>query len=118
MVPGFANEPLTDFTQPEHRQAMTTAIARVREELAREWPLVIGGERVTTGDWIESRDPCHWDRLVARVARAGRGQAEHALNCAWQAFPAWSRWTAAERARLLLKAAARLRKEKHAFSAT
>jgi 1-pyrroline-5-carboxylate dehydrogenase len=120
-VPEFTNEPLTNFSQPAHRQAMGQAIDQVRAEFSpvREWPLVIGGERVTTGDWIESRDPCHWDRVVGRVARAGRSEAEHALNSAWQAFPQWSNgWTVEERARLLLKAAARMRRDKHLFSAT
>ena len=118
MVPEFTNEPLTDFAQPD-RQAMGAAISRVRDEFSREWPLVIGGERVTTtGDWIESRDPCHPQRVVGRVAKAGRGHAEHAINAAWQAFPSWSRWTPGGRARLLLKAAARMRKDKHLFSAT
>ncbi|MBI2756536.1 MAG: L-glutamate gamma-semialdehyde dehydrogenase [Chloroflexi bacterium] len=118
MLAEFANEPLTDFTVPADRQAMGAALERARGEFGRAWPLAIGGERVTTGAWIESFDPCQPDRVVGRVAAADRGHAEHALNAAWQAFADWSRWTPAARAGVLLRAAALLRRQKHDFSAT
>jgi 1-pyrroline-5-carboxylate dehydrogenase len=118
MVPEFANEALTDFSQPTTRQAMQAGLRHVTDEFARDWPLVIGGERVTSGAWIDSFNPCHKDQQVGRVARAGRGEAERALDAAWAAFPDWSTWQPAERARLLLKAAALLRARKHVFSAT
>jgi 1-pyrroline-5-carboxylate dehydrogenase len=118
MVPEFKNEPLTDFSDPGQRAAMQAALQQVASEFDREWPLVIGGERVTTGKWIDSFDPCHKERRVGRVARASRTEAERALDAAWTAYPEWSRWRAEERARLLLKSAALLRRQKHVFSAT
>jgi 1-pyrroline-5-carboxylate dehydrogenase len=118
MVPEFNNEAPTDFAQPAQRQAMEAALRQLSGEFSREWPLVIGGERVSTGSWIESFDPCHKRRLVGRAAKAGRAEAERAIQAAWQAYPDWSRWQPAERARQLLKAAAVLRREKHIFSAT
>ena len=118
MVPEFRNEPLTDFSLPAQRQAMQEALGTVRGEFHREWPLVIGGERVTTQDWIASSDPCHKHQRVGRVAKAGRAEAERAFAAAWAAFPVWSRWQAAERARVLFNAAALLRRHKHRFSAT
>lgn len=42
----FANEPLTDFTRPENRSAMEAALKKVAGELGREYPLLIGGEKV------------------------------------------------------------------------
>jgi 1-pyrroline-5-carboxylate dehydrogenase len=118
MVPEFKNEALTDFSDPAQRDAMQAALRDVAHEFDREWPLVIGGERVTTGAWIDSFDPCHKDRRVGRVARAGKAEAERALGAAWNAYPDWSRWHIAERARVLLEAAALLRRQKHLFSAT
>jgi len=120
MVPEFQNEPLTDFARAEQRQAMQDALAQVQgeQEVGREWPLIIGGDRVAPGDWIASLDPCRASRTVGRVARAGRPEAERALAAAWHAFDDWARWTPAARARLLLRAAASLRRQKHLFSAT
>jgi 1-pyrroline-5-carboxylate dehydrogenase len=118
MVPEFANEALTDFSNPTNRQAMEAALQQVKGEFGREWPLVLGGQRVTSGGWIDSLNPCRKTELVGRVARAARGEAERAIDAAWAAFPDWSRWQPAERARLLLKAAALMRARKHVFSAT
>src|ERR687888_266782 len=39
MVPEFANEPLTDFSNPSNRQAMQTALQHVKAEFGREWLL-------------------------------------------------------------------------------
>src|SRR5206468_6324419 len=49
---------------------------------------------------------------------AGRAEADRALAAAQTAFETWSRTTAAERARVLLRTAAALRRRKHEFSAT
>jgi 1-pyrroline-5-carboxylate dehydrogenase len=120
MVPEFVNEPLTDFSQsqPEPRQAMLAALSEVKAEFGRQWPLVISGKRQTTDAWIDSLDPCHNTQVVGRAARAGRAEAEQALDAAWTAFADWSTWQPAERARFVFKAAALLRRRKHLFSAT
>jgi 1-pyrroline-5-carboxylate dehydrogenase len=119
MVPEFTNEPLTDFSKSApDRQAMEAALREVKGEFDRQWPLVIGGQRVTTTAWIDSHNPCQKQQIVGRTARAGQAEAERALNAAWTAFADWSRWQPAERARLLFKAAALLRRRKHVFSAT
>src|SRR2546428_13381147 len=119
MVPEFANEPLTDFAgSASDRQAMEAALREVKGEFDRQWPLVIGGEQVTTNAWIESRNPCHNEQVVGRTAKAGQGEAQRALDAAWDAFANWSTWQPAERARLLLKAASLLRRRKHGFTPT
>lgn len=118
MVPEFSNEPLTDFSQSQHQAAMQGALRAVQNEFEREWPLLIGGQRVTTRAWITSLDPCQKKRQVGKVAKAGRAEAERAIEAAWEAFPEWSRWAPGERARVVLKAAALMRQRKHIFSAT
>jgi 1-pyrroline-5-carboxylate dehydrogenase len=118
MVPEFRNEPLTDFGRPEARQAFEAALATVRGEFGREWPLVIAGEPVLTGAWLISHDPCNTEQVVGRVARASRAEADRALAAAEQAFGEWSHMAAGDRARVLLRAAALLRERKHEFSAT
>jgi 1-pyrroline-5-carboxylate dehydrogenase len=113
----FANEPLTDFSElPAHR-AFEAALARVDTEDDREYPLVIGGEPVWSGEWIDSFDPCAPDRRVGRVARGTPALAERALDAAWTAYPDWSRTEPAARARILWRAAALLRARRHEFSA-
>jgi 1-pyrroline-5-carboxylate dehydrogenase len=118
MVPEFVNEPLTDFSDATQRNGFQTALRGVTAEFSREWTLVIGGERVTSGAWTESLNPCNKSQVVGRVARASQAQAERALEAAWAAFPDWSAWRPDERARLLFKTAALMRSRKHLFSAT
>ena len=96
---------------------MEEALARVAGETGREIPLWIGGKELFTGRWIESRDPSDPEIVMARVARAGPEELQKAVTCADQAFPEWSRAPATFRARILVKAAAILRAERHDMSA-
>ncbi|EKP94894.1 L-glutamate gamma-semialdehyde dehydrogenase [Thermaerobacter subterraneus] len=111
-VPEFRNEPLTDFTQPAAHQAMTEALARVRAEFGRHYPLWIGGRAVDTPERIVSYNPGRKSEVVGTVARAGREHAEQALAAAWEAFGPWSRLSAAARAAVLFRAAAIMRRRK------
>jgi 1-pyrroline-5-carboxylate dehydrogenase len=118
MVPEFTNEPLSNFADPGNATAMQAALRNVQAEFGRDWPLVIGGQQVFTGGWIDSLDPCRKTQRVGRVAKATQAEAERALDAAWATFPEWSRWSPQARARVLLKTAAIMRRRKHLFSAT
>lgn len=47
MIP-YQHEPFTDFTKEENREAYFRALEKVESELGKEYPLIIGGERVFT----------------------------------------------------------------------
>ena len=67
----YRNEPFSDFTDARVTDEYRAALAAVEKELGQDYPLVIGGEEVTTGNWIESFDPGEKDRLLGRAAAAG-----------------------------------------------
>ena len=113
----FINEPLTDFGQLPARRAFEAALADIDADANREYPLVIGGEPIWSGEWIDSFDPCAPARRVGRVARGTPALAERALDAAWAAYPDWSRTDPAARARILWRAAGLLRTRRHEFSA-
>ena len=118
MVPEFRNEPLTDFARPEAADAFAAALARVERELGREYPLLIGGRPRASGtEWIVSADPCAPGRVVGRVARASRADAEDALQSAWAAYGDWGRAAPLLRARVLWKAAAVMRRRRAELAA-
>ena len=75
----FRNEPFTDFTKEENAAAMRAAIAKVQSELGREYPLVIGGERIKTGDFLESINPANRTQVVGRFNKANKGLANRAV---------------------------------------
>ncbi|QAY66953.1 L-glutamate gamma-semialdehyde dehydrogenase [Paenibacillus protaetiae] len=113
----FANEPLTDFTQEHHRKAMEAAIAQVKTGFGRQYPLLIGSERIVTEDHIVSINPGNLDEVVGYVSKADVGLAEKAMQTALAAFESWRKTPARERAEYLLQAAKRMRERKHLFSA-
>lgn len=108
----FINEQGTDFGVTANREAMLTALNAVERQLGVDYPIVVGGERRTTGAWIESRNPGSKGQLVGRVAKARPSDAEDALRHAAKAFGRWSRTTAIARASVLFKMAGILRTRK------
>lgn len=113
----FRNEPFTDFSKEENARAMREALAKVQSELGREYPLVIGGERVETGDLLESRNPARKTEVVGRFHKATKELAAQAVEKADEVFQTWSRTLPHQRADLLFRVASLLRERKHYFSA-
>src|SRR5205814_7921173 len=66
----FRNEPLTDFSKEENAAAMRAAIEKVKSELGREYPLVIGGERIKTENQFDSINPANRTQLVGKFQKA------------------------------------------------
>ena len=114
----FRNEPFTNFQDPEERRRFQAALDRVRADLGRHYPLIIGGRRVDTEGRIVSVNPANPQEVIGTVARAGRQHADQALEAAEQAFARWSRFDPEARARALFRLAAVLRRRKHELSAT
>ena len=57
-VSEFVNEPFIDFSQPANRKRMEEALKTVAGELGREYPMYIGGQKVTTAEmWWKQRRP-------------------------------------------------------------
>src|SRR6266851_1079415 len=117
MATEFRNEPLTDFSKEENAQAMRAALEKVKSELGREYPLVIGGERITTASKLDSINPANRTQLVGRFQKATKELANQAVESAYQAFQTWKNTNAQERADLLFRVAAMLRERKHELSA-
>ena len=113
----FKNEPLTDFSKPENRQAFEAALARVQSELGREHPLIIGGERIKVGKTFDSINPSRPSQIIGKFPSATTREAELAIAAAERAFTSWKRESPARRADLLFRTAAILRERKHEFSA-
>jgi 1-pyrroline-5-carboxylate dehydrogenase len=117
MLPPFKNEPIVFFKDAAQKLAMEEAITKVEGEFGREYPLVLGGERVTTADKLKSINPSKTDEIVGVFSKADAETARKAVVVANKAFEKW-RWTPPEeRARYLLKAAAVMRRRVYELSA-
>ncbi len=116
-LPTFHNEPFLDFTNDGIRRAQSAAIDELARRGPRDVPVVIAGERQTTAATFSSRNPSDPGHVLAMVARAGEAEVRRAVDAADRAFDRW-RWVPArERAGLLLRAAAAVRKRRYELNA-
>jgi 1-pyrroline-5-carboxylate dehydrogenase len=113
----FSNEPGVDFSVESNRAAMREALALVESQLGQEYPLVIGGEHRETGAWITSINPGNVDQVVGRVARARESDVQDAIDAAKAGFATWKRLSTENRASVLFKMAAILRRKRLELSA-
>jgi 1-pyrroline-5-carboxylate dehydrogenase len=115
----FRNEPFTDFTKPENADAMRAAIEKVRSELGREYPVVVGGEKISLESKFTSRNPAKKDEVVGVFSEGDTDTSlvEKAIATASDAFNTWRNVPPAERAEYLFKIAAIMRERKHELSA-
>lgn len=113
----FTNETIKSFSDPRDAAAMETALAEVKGEFGRFYPLVIDGERVATERRISSLNPARPSEVVGVVASATKREADLAIQAAARAFDDWKRRPAAERADVLFRAADMLRQRRFRYDA-
>ena len=112
-VQEYRPQSFTDFTKEENVKAYQDALAKVRKELlGKHYPLIIDGKEVDTAEKLTSLNPTNTDEVVGTTAKATIGDAENALQGAWKAFDSWKKWDMDARARVLLKAAAILKRRR------
>jgi len=116
-LPPFKNEPFTDFSTPENKQAMQEALARVHSELGRTYDMKIGGKAITTGKTFTSVNPARPAEVIGIHHAAGVKEAEEAVAAAQEAFKTWRKSSVKDRVSLLVRAAAMIRERHFEFCA-
>lgn len=118
MFTPFKNEPYVNFSEPENQQLMKEAIAKVRSErFGKSFPLYIDGKQVTTNKNFESVNPNKKSEVVGTFAAAGKSEVDDAIESATRNFEWWSRRPVEERALILVRAAAILRRRRFEMDA-
>ena len=113
----YKHEPFTDFSLKENQQAYIEALKQVEAELGQDYPLIIGGEHITTKEKISSFNPANKEQLIGRVSKADQQLAEKAMQIADKTFKTWRKVKPEIRADVLFRAAAIIRRRKFYFSA-
>ncbi len=116
MIP-YKHEPFTDFTNEDNKNAYLNALKQVEGYLGEDYPLIIGGERVTTEEKLVSTNPSNKEEVIGRVSKASQELAEQAMKVADETFNTWRKVKPEFRADVLFKAAAIVRRRKDEFSA-
>ena len=112
MLPEFRNEPYTDFSQPDNQRDMKAALDAVGGKLGREYDLIIGGKKIKAAEQFSSINPSRKDQVVGVYQKASDQEAQQAVENALETFPSWSRVDPAERAEVLFRAAAAMRRRR------
>ena len=105
----YENAPLVNFAYQQSQEEMRAALRQVRARLGKKYPLVIGGERIKTGNTLESINPATRTQVVGKFHKATKELANQAVEKAYEAFQTWRHVPAQERARLLFRAAELMR---------
>src|SRR5215213_9098763 len=116
----FRNEPFTDYSKTENAEAMRAALEQVKSEIGRDYPVIVGGEKIDLPTKFESINPSNKTQIVGRFSDAdsdAENLVERAIDAATAAFELWKNVSAEERAEYVFKVAAILRERKHYFSA-
>jgi 1-pyrroline-5-carboxylate dehydrogenase len=108
----FTNEPSIDWSNPDNTRKMRNAIDKVRNELGREYDLVIGGRRVKTAEKTKSLNPANPSEVVGIFSAAGAAEVEPAMQAALKAFETWKHTSWEERTNLLFRVNHLLRERK------
>jgi 1-pyrroline-5-carboxylate dehydrogenase len=116
-MPEFTNEPFIDFSQAENRKRMEEALKNVKSEFGREYPIWLGGQKVTTPDKRNSTNPSHPSEVIGVFQNATAAMASQAVEAANKYFDTWKRVPAQERAKCLFRAAQIVRDRKFELNA-
>jgi RHH-type proline utilization regulon transcriptional repressor/proline dehydrogenase/delta 1-pyrroline-5-carboxylate dehydrogenase len=113
----FRNDPLTDFSREDARQAMLRALGEVRGQLGRTYPPILAGSPRSTEATFESLNPSHVREVIGRCGKATAAQAVEAIAAAKAAFAGWRDTDPRERAEYFFRAADIMRRRRFELSA-
>ena len=117
MVVPFKNEPGIDFSVQANVERFNEELRKVKAQLGQDIPLVINGEKLTKTDTFNSVNPANTSQLIAKVSKATQDDIEKAFESANHAYQSWKKWSHKDRAELLLRVAAIIRRRKEEISA-
>jgi len=117
MLPEFKNEPYANFADPDIQKAQKEAIDLVESQSDRIFKLFIDGQDVDSEKQFKTYNPANKDQVLGTFHKATQKHVDMAIAAADKAFAAWKNVPATERAIILLKAAAIMRRRKFEVNA-
>lgn len=101
----------TMFNPPEElHKGFDSAVAKLKQNLGRQYGMIIDGKDVFAAEQWEDRSPVNTDWVLARMQKGTAVEAQQAITAARNAFPEWARTPWQERVKLVRKAASIIEK--------
>ena len=102
----FVNAANTDYTLAASREKQRAALQQFEStQLGKKWPCIINGKRVTDRPFLPSVNPARPAQVVGYWAKGTVQDAEDAVAASVAYFPKWRATPAADRAKMLERAA-------------
>ncbi len=113
----FANMTYIDFSVKSNFTKQKNAVNKVRAQFGKEYPNIIDGKEVFTTAKTKSINPAHPSEVIGVFQKAGKTEAEAAMQSAAKAFETWKKVAPKERAEYLFRAAKEMRKRRMEINA-
>jgi 1-pyrroline-5-carboxylate dehydrogenase len=113
----YAPTTYLNFGNARIRKEQEDALAKVRKKFGKEYPIIINGKKITTGDTHKSLNPGNTAEVIGHFHQATQENAEQAIQAAAKAFETWKTVPAEERAEYLFKAAQVIRDRRYEINA-
>ena len=108
---GFKLTYSTMFNPPEDlHKGFDKAVAKLKENLGKEYSMIIDGKDVYADDKFEDFSPVNTEWKLAVMQKGNASHAQMAIAAARKAFPKWSRTPWQTRVKLVRKAASLIEK--------
>ncbi len=114
---GFRNTGLAAFHEPDQRDAMSSALKRMRSEFGGVQPLLLATRPVHDGPKIEIRCPAEPSLVLGQVAQATIADATTAVEAAKASFDEWRGLGVKGRAAILRQAASVMQERRFELAA-
>jgi 1-pyrroline-5-carboxylate dehydrogenase len=99
----------TMFNPPEElHKGFDAAVLRLKQNLGKEYGMIIDGKDVFADEKLEDRSPVNTDWVLARMQKGTAVHAQQAIAAARKAFPRWSHTPWQERVKIVRKAASNI----------
>ena len=103
---GFKLTYATMFNPPEElHTGFDKAVAKLKQNLGKEYAMIINGRDVIADEKLEDRSPVNTEWVLARMQKGTAVHAQQAVAAARNAFPKWSHTPWQQRVKLVRKAA-------------
>ncbi|MCY0859752.1 MAG: L-glutamate gamma-semialdehyde dehydrogenase [Sulfolobaceae archaeon] len=103
--------------EEEFHREFERALERVKEDLGKEYPLLIGDKEIKVNEKFEVRSPFDRSILVGTFQKAGVNEIREAIGVAKKAFEEWQYVDWHERVELSYKTAELMRRQKFELAA-
>ncbi len=113
----FKNEKINFFTSKKEMDKQIEALKIVEKKFGKTYDLKIGGKSVRTKQKITSYNPSEKDQIIGVFNKATKELADRAVKEAAKKFETWKKVPAEERAAILLKASAIIKKRRYEINA-